>query len=119
MLFPICQRYNFESKSQPPSDSRPASACCFRYVKDTILKANHNVEIYNSGITQLFPICQRYNFESKSQPFFDAGNVGAGCFRYVKDTILKANHNLPINTRGLPSVVSMLSKIVENLRYKK
>ena len=43
---------------------------------------------------KVFPIFQRYNFESKSQLSFFAGVLYNGCFRYFKDTILKANHNL-------------------------
>ena len=41
-LFSICQRYNFESKSQLTSPVLLSQSSCFRYVKDTILKANHN-----------------------------------------------------------------------------
>ena len=41
-LFSICQRYNFESKSQQPQKWVLTQLSCFRYVKDTILKANHN-----------------------------------------------------------------------------
>ena len=37
LLFPICQRYNFESKSQLRFLSNPLNDCCFRYVKNTIL----------------------------------------------------------------------------------
>ena len=42
---------------------------------------------------QVFQTYQRYNFESKSQPFDRVyGNLD-GCFRPTKDTILRANHN--------------------------
>ena len=41
----------------------------------------------------VFPIFQRYNFESKSQLTAKKHGVGIRCFRYFKDTILKANHN--------------------------
>ena len=70
------------------------STDCFRYVKDTILKANHNPYQSTLHVKQLFPICQRYNFESKSQPKLSEEDIKINCFRYVKDTILKANHNL-------------------------
>ncbi len=68
-LFPswcvrLCQRYNFESKSQRQADDH-----------------------------QRHRLCQRYNFESKSQ-HPDAGlPTRHGVSDYVKDTILKANHN--------------------------
>ncbi len=42
-MFPICQRYKFESKSQHKRSEHTAGACCFRYVKDTNLRANHNL----------------------------------------------------------------------------
>ena len=93
MLFPICQRYNFESKSQLRITRRQRQNRCFRYVKDTILKANHNETVYDENLKRLFPICQRYNFESKSQHLLGNIRHNERCFRYVKDTILKANHN--------------------------
>ena len=118
-LFSICQRYNFESKSQRINPRKWIIMSCFRYVKDTILKANHNdgkainenvrvvfdmskiqfwKQITTTSISKrnglaLFSICQRYNFESKSQPRLLCGHSPLCCFRYVKDTILKANHN--------------------------
>ena len=93
-LFQICQRYNFESNSQHKTPYRRTRIGCFRYVKDTILKAIHNLYIFNlewcyvvsdmskiqfwkqfttwnttfTAIGKLFQICQRYNFESNSQP---------------------------------------------------
>ena len=118
-LFSICQRYNFESKSQRDGKWHCKDDCCFRYVKDTILKANHNYREWYQSVKDavfdmskiqfwkqitttehsvilmlsLFSICQRYNFESKSQLALSAPNKPLSCFRYVKDTILKANHN--------------------------
>ena len=118
-MFSIRQRYKFESKSQQCVKNWHLSSHCFRYVKDTNLKANHNtlciyqlflsivfdtskIQIWKQITTrllysllrsQLFSIRQRYKFESKSQPpIIDAG-LSAYCFRYVKDTNLKANHN--------------------------
>ena len=35
------------------------ASCCFRYVKDTILKANHNGKEYILFKFWLFPICQK------------------------------------------------------------
>ena len=94
LLFSICQRYNFESKSQLPEFSEKTLLSCFRYVKDTILKANHNFKSSFRDAFELFSICQRYNFESKSQLQRVRMPHSISCFRYVKDTILKANHNV-------------------------
>ena len=60
MVFPIFQRYNFESKSQPAAIQRTQTRRCFRYFKDTILKANHNeVGAFNtdkSGVSDISKI---------------------------------------------------------------
>ena len=93
-LFSICKRYNFESKSQHLLQYAEGGLDCFRYVKDTILKANHNNFKHVRDFIKLFSICQRYNFESKSQHSYENDKSSIYCFRYVKDTILKANHNL-------------------------
>ena len=42
---------------------------------------------------RVFQTYQRYNFESKSQQTFDVTEVKFWCFRPIKDTILRANHN--------------------------
>ena len=96
MLFPMVQRYKFESKSQLRSHSLFAKVCCFQWFKGTNLKANHNespilraasfavsngskVQIWKQITTvdyellwnrALFPMVQRYKFESKSQLWF-------------------------------------------------
>ena len=41
-VFQTYQRYNFESKSQHKPNSLTNLSRCFRPIKDTILKANHN-----------------------------------------------------------------------------
>ena len=66
---------------------------CFRPIKDTILKANHNTEAVRGGVTMVFQTYQRYNFESKSQLPYFIKHQNERCFRPIKDTILKANHN--------------------------
>ncbi len=95
MLFPICQRYIFESYSQPNLGNDVNTECCFRYVKDTFLKAIHNKLPKQNFLMLLFPICQRYIFESYSQPPPLPSVRKLRCFRYVKDTFLKAIHNIP------------------------
>ena len=137
MLFSICQRYNFESKSQLATLHLPLAVRCFRYVKDTILKANHNYWQYYwwprnavfdmskiqfwkqittttsrfAHYTTLFSICQRYNFESKSQLKSNIQGCRIRCFRYVKDTILKANHNFCVFPPSFCQAVFDMSKI--------
>ena len=119
MLLLICQRYNFESNSQPHPIGTYFIRCCYWYVKDTILKAIHNIpsthlsslsvvtdmskiqfwkqfttDIVNCPIVNmLLLICQRYNFESNSQRWCNLVCFFRGCYWYVKDTILKAIHN--------------------------
>ena len=59
----------------------------------------------------MFPIFQRYNFESNSQQYgLDTYNT-PGCFRYFKDTILKAIHNVRPACAPTPADVSDISKI--------
>ena len=41
-LFPMVQRYKFESKSQRPTSYRLSLHGCFQWFKDTNLKVNHN-----------------------------------------------------------------------------
>ena len=159
LLFSICQRYNFESKSQLETMNSPTTKNCFRYVKDTILKANHNLKsaliqwtiyvkdtilkanhnhyhlilfsdrtvfdmskiqfwkqittnrIITPETSRLFSICQRYNFESKSQLELWLRDITYNCFRYVKDTILKANHNRFRDGKSYFCTVFDMSKI--------
>ena len=66
----------------------------FQNIKDTILKANHNKIPNYVPLPQSFSEHQRYNFESKSQHSSPPFSVGNSCFQNIKDTILKANHNL-------------------------
>ena len=86
LLFSIRQRYKFESKSQLSERNRLRDLYCFRYVKDTNLKANHNYGLQHFSESRLFPIRQRYKFESKSQLYCIYDTDSPNCFRYVKDT---------------------------------
>ena len=97
----ICQRYKFKSKSQLRIDSVTQSMYCVWYVKDTNLKANHNSFIVRYFRFWLCLICQRYKFKSKSQHnHYHITHVG-DCVWYVKDTNLKANHNVHIRYDAL------------------
>ncbi len=44
-VFQTYQRYNFESKSQRDDKLKSNAKRCFRPIKDTILKANHNEDV--------------------------------------------------------------------------
>ena len=118
-LFPIFQRYKNESNSQRERVISISSICCFRYFKDTKMKAIHNLRLLTPKdgkvvsdiskiqkwkqfttrrfwlltITSLFPIFQRYKNESNSQPQRRVGFEDVSCFRYFKDTKMKAIHN--------------------------
>ena len=111
--------------------------CCFQSVKDTNLKANHNsnllraliwmvvfsrskIRIWKQITTQmnnefnereLFSVGQRYEFESKSQPFRLRSVEPSCCFQSVKDTNLKANHNTVVKWEKMSCVVFSRSKI--------
>jgi len=137
LLWLLCQRYNFESESQPTILSSTLRFSCDCYVKDTILKANHNKEevySYNDqAVTamskiqfwkritttgkrcaesnQLWLLCQRYNFESESQLAAISVFRDLSCDCYVKDTILKANHNLYVVIIRIQIAVTAMSKI--------
>ena len=67
MLFPMVQRYKFESKSQRWSETAEGRRSCFQWFKGTNLKANHNRDWTITWNMKLFPMVQRYKFESKSQ----------------------------------------------------
>ena len=59
----------------------------------------------------LFPMVQRYKFESKSQQEYGVYVSGSGCFQWFKDTNLKVNHNTTKNFATMKEVVSNGSKI--------
>ena len=65
---------------------------------------------------KVFPIFQRYNFESKSQLVVVANLTNRRCFRYFKDTILKANHNYIKIASKQQTGVTDISKI-QNILY--
>ena len=93
LLFPMVQRYKFESKSQPGHEYAVEFNSCFQWFKDTNLKVNHNPDSEPIHDKQLFPMVQRYKFESKSQHFLAFSAFACCCFQWFKDTNLKVNHN--------------------------
>ncbi len=101
LLCEICQRYNLESYSQLEQTKKIIQESCVRYVKDTILRAIHNMNERNDVMLKLCEICQRYNLESYSQQQVAAFAALYSCVRYVKDTILRAIHNIEFRLRFL------------------
>ena len=85
--------------------------CCIQYYKGTILKAIHNKERMNIAGGRLYPILQRYNFESNSQHNFRLCNRLVCCIQYYKGTILKAIHNEDRSATDIKSVVSNITKV--------
>ena len=66
-LYLICQRYKFESESQPEVVVQPLECAVFNMSKIQIWK---RITTQSSGQNegyQLYLICQRYKFESESQ----------------------------------------------------
>ncbi|GLU56691.1 hypothetical protein Dfri01_61520 [Dyadobacter frigoris] len=59
----------------------------------------------------LLSIYQRSNFESKSQLTIEDIENRGGCCRYIKDRILKANHNYHQKVKPGTLVVVDISKI--------
>ena len=60
---------------------------------------------------KLFPMVQRYKFESKSQRWLVYSISIMSCFQWFKDTNLKVNHNFQIRGGYNGLVVSNGSKI--------
>ena len=107
----MVQRYKFESKSQRIWCSIRHADCCFQWFKGTNLKANHNWFAQLPQAEQLFPMVQRYKFESKSQRNASKNRARMGCFQWFKGTNLKANHNASGVLKEHSYVVSNGSKV--------
>ena len=107
----MVQRYKFESKSQLKLAWCLLRFGCFQWFKDTNLKVNHNMLMIMVINLVLFPMVQRYKFESKSQLGDEDIAQRYGCFQWFKDTNLKVNHNGDVLRNNLIEVVSNGSKI--------
>ena len=66
-LYLICQRYKFESESQPLLLIYPLSYAVFNMSKIQIWKRITTTQTATQHAKQLYLICQRYKFESESQ----------------------------------------------------
>ena len=78
---------------------------CFQWFKGTNLKANHNIYAAVFLSCPLFPMVQRYKFESKSQLVAFCSGFTLRCFQWFKGTNLKANHNSVSPLQGTLSAV--------------
>ena len=67
---------------------------CFRYVKDTNLKAIHNKRVADIDARWDVSDMSKILIWKQFTTLRDNANKYKGCFRYVKDTNLKAIHNL-------------------------
>jgi hypothetical protein len=54
LFLSIYQRSHFESKSQQPANLYLSTICFYQYIKDHILKANHNNEIVGTNGVGVF-----------------------------------------------------------------
>ena len=66
-LYLICQRYKFESESQPAHQSEHLQEAVFNMSKIQIWKRITTAEVDVHSCVWLYLICQRYKFESESQ----------------------------------------------------
>ena len=78
------QRYDFESNSQHNAQLSVEKLRCVSDVKDTILKAIHNIFLCHNLIVLLCFGRQRYDFESNSQRHSGADGRLAAVFRTSK-----------------------------------
>ena len=86
---------------------------CFRYFKDTKMKANHNLGFSMSeGVTDVSDTSKILKWK---QITTDLNNsfLNNRCFRYFKDTKMKANHNPMRRSKELSHDVSDTSKILK------
>ena len=86
MLFIKSKIQFFESKSQPFMYNTCRLVCCLSSQRYNFLKANHNWEIGDGNILQLFIKSKIQFFESKSQLYLEISK-GLLVVYQVKDTI--------------------------------
>ena len=99
-LYLICQRYKFESESQLTSDHFALTLAVFNMSKIQIWKRITTEAVLESYAVKLYLICQRYKFESESQPLIENEGWMCAVFNMSKIQIWKrittelANQNL-------------------------
>ena len=135
-LYSICQRYNFESNLQRIEEPNLFSLTvfdmskiqfwkqfttsqlvyrftwnCIRYVKDTILKAIYNILTTNTLYMRTVFDMSKIQFWKQFTTTPQIYRLLCNCIRYVKDTILKAIYNLPLEKEIYTFTVFDMSKI--------
>ena len=88
-LYLICQRYKFESESQQPAAQLHISPAVFNMSKIQIWKRITTRWRYGFHIPVLYLICQRYKFESESQPWVSTFALSRAVFNMSKIQIWK------------------------------
>ena len=111
LLFPMVQRYKFESKSQPVGEYGSNYGVVSNGSKVQIWKQITTLMERSIIFPLLFPMVQRYKFESKSQLFPYISECWFCCFQWFKGTNLKANHNSRNDDVPASKVVSNGSKV--------
>ena len=66
---------------------------CFRYFKDTKMKANHNETRFRKTINEDVSDTSKILKWKQITTYLRYYIFWIGCFRYFKDTKMKANHN--------------------------
>ena len=88
------------------------TVCCIQWLKDTNLKANHNcirslrlilIAVFNGSKILIWKQITTANGEHRKQ---------TGCIQWLKDTNLKANHNMLLAFNSNPVAVFNGSKIL-------
>ena len=85
---------------------------CFRYGKDTNLKAIHNDRQEIDKIKEVVSDMAKILIWKLFTTMLDRFDYPWRCFRYGKDTNLKAIHNVPLSGDDAPVVVSDMAKIL-------
>ena len=96
-----------------PSITKGLLRGCFRYFKDTKMKANHNnINSTSEGITDVSDTSKILKWKQITTIWTCSSEFNR-CFRYFKDTKMKANHNIRMRDSLFPADVSDTSKILK------
>ena len=110
-LFVILQKYDFSSKSQHKSGWIALHPVVCDTAKVRFFKQITTTRYAHALFTKLFVILQKYDFSSKSQPYFPLRVSELGCLWYCKSTIFQANHNIIRKTKRYTQVVCDTAKV--------
>ena len=88
-LYLICQRYKFESESQRKRNDIVCNRAVFNMSKIQIWKRITTYRASTMRAFELYLICQRYKFESESQPQSSSSTIVPAVFNMSKIQIWK------------------------------